>query len=42
MTEIQKQKEFWSFGNWNFEFIWYLVLGVWNFNAASPIFNKVR
>jgi hypothetical protein len=40
MTEIQKEKEFCSFGNWNFEIC--LVFGAWDFNVASPIFNKVR
>jgi len=28
---------FWSFGYWNLEFIWNLVLGIWNFISGGRV-----
>jgi hypothetical protein len=29
------RERFWSFGNWNFGFVWDLAVGIWNFRLAS-------
>jgi hypothetical protein len=38
MTEIQNLKQVWVIDNCNFEFIWYLVLVIWDelFRTAAP------